>query len=444
MPAVPDYQKPDPKKAADRQKHDEECRYRELFDAVDDIIYIRDFDGVLVEINAAGVRFFGRSKEELIGATLHKTDDDEQRRALDRTNRKLREHGFDRSTVRVKNAEGVERELEATTTLILDDQGRAAGAYGVMRDITTQKELSDSLVVANDQLQQFAKFLRMEKEKTEKALLEAEFSRAEAERQRSEAERQREIAEKAMQIIEADNARKTLELEEARALQLALLPTDFPKSPYFDVGAAMRNATEVGGDYYDFHVTEGVVTIALADATGHGMKAGMLVATAKSYFQTLASHHENPQLLQTMSAGFRNMNLRTLFLCFTLARLRGRQVTLSIAGMPPALLYRALTKEVEPYSAGGLPLGIYADSRYDEAAFDLESGDVLLLMSDGLPELFSPSGEELSAGRIEDELRRLAHLPAQEIVDSLFETAGNWIAGGEWSDDMTLVVVKAR
>jgi PAS domain S-box-containing protein len=422
---------------------DPECRYRELFDAVDDIIYIRDFHGVLLDINAAGVRFFGRPKEQLVGHTLHASDDDAQWQSLEATNRKLQQHGVDRSTVRLPDASGHERTLETTTTLIFDDQGRAAGAYGVMRDITSQNELQESLVVANDQLQAFARFLRTEKETTERALLEADAARHEAERQRGEAERQRQIAERAMAVIETDNARKTLELQEARDLQLSLLPKELPRTLHFEIGAAMLSAHEVGGDYYDFHVDEGSVTIALADATGHGLKAGMLVATAKSYFQTLAAKHDNVELLRTMSVGFRNMNLRSLFVCFTLLRLEGRTARFASAGMPAALLYRARSGEVEMLNASGLPLGIYVDSRYDETTLELEGGDVLLLMTDGFPELFSPAGEELTTHRVEAELSRIASLPAQGIVDELFRFAASWTASGEVSDDMTAVVVKA-
>lgn len=421
----------------------EECRYRELFNAVDDIIYLRDFGGVLLDINAAGVRFFGRPKEDLVGNTLHTRDDDAQWQSLDATNRKLREHGFDRSTVKLKDASGHERTLETTTTLIFDDQGRAAGAYGVMRDITAQNDLQESLIVANDQLQAFAKFLRVEKEKTEKALLDADAARHEAERQRVEAERQREIAERAMAVVAADHARKTLELQDARDLQLALLPRELPRTLHFEIGASMRSAHEVGGDYYDFHVDEGSVTIALADATGHGLKAGMLVATAKSYFQTLASRHDNVELLRTMSVGFRNMNLRSLFVCFSLLRLEGRAARFASAGMPAAMLYRTSTGGVESLPASGLPLGIYVDSRYEETAVELSSGDVLLLMTDGLPELFSPAGEELSTRRIEAEFARVADQPAQAIVESLFRFGEEWTGEGELSDDMTLVAVKA-
>jgi PAS domain S-box-containing protein len=421
---------------------DPDCRYRELFDAVDDIIYIRDFAGVLLDINAAGVRFFGRAKEELIGNTLHSSDDDQQWHSLEATNRKLQQHGVDRSTVRLEDASGHPRTLETTTTLIFDDQGRAAGAYGVMRDVTSQTELQESLVVANDQLQSFARFLRAEKEKTDKALLEADAARHEAERQRGEADRQRDIAERAMAVIEVDNARKTLELHDARELQLSLLPRDLPHTLHFEIGAAMRSAHEVGGDYYDFHVDEGAVTIAVADATGHGLKAGMLVATAKSYFQTLAAKHDNVELLRTMSVGFRNMNLRSLFVCFSLLRLEGRTARFSGAGMPPALHFRASTGDVESLPATGLPLGIYVESRYDETTIELQSGDVLLLMTDGFPELFSTGGEELTTRRVEAELARIAAHPAQQIVDELFNFATGWAGGEELSDDMTAVVVK--
>jgi len=85
--------------------------------------------------------------------------------------------------------------------------------------------------------------------------------------------------------LEAENARKTKELEEARQLQLSMLPKNPPALPHLDIAAEMKTATEVGGDYYDFKVhDDGVLTIAVGDATGHGMQAGTMIAATKSLF----------------------------------------------------------------------------------------------------------------------------------------------------------------
>ena len=104
-------------------------------------------------------------------------------------------------------------------------------------------------------------------------------------------------AELRAQLAETENERKTKELEEARQLQLSMLPKDLPQLPNIDIAVYMKTATEVGGDYYDFNVAmDGTLTIVLGDATGHGMRAGTMVTSAKTLFNSYAA---NPDIIFT-------------------------------------------------------------------------------------------------------------------------------------------------
>ena len=88
-------------------------------------------------------------------------------------------------------------------------------------------------------------------------------------------------SEKRALQIEFDHKKK--ELDEARELQLSMLPKELPQLPNLDIAVYMKTATEVGGDYYDFHIgLDGTLTVVFGDATGHGMKAGTMVTTTKS------------------------------------------------------------------------------------------------------------------------------------------------------------------
>src|SRR6185369_17623955 len=98
--------------------------------------------------------------------------------------------------------------------------------------------------------------------------------------------------------LRAENERRALELEEARQLQLSMLPASVPMLPGLEIAAYMKPATEVGGDYYDFHVGEdGTLTVAVGDATGHGLKAGTIVTATKGLFNALAGQ---PDLVATL------------------------------------------------------------------------------------------------------------------------------------------------
>jgi serine phosphatase RsbU (regulator of sigma subunit) len=246
-------------------------------------------------------------------------------------------------------------------------------------------------------------------------------------------------------LLAAENERKTQELEEARALQLSMLPKKIPQPEDWDIAVYMDTATEVGGDYYDFSMAQdGTLTVAVGDATGHGMKAGIMVATAKSYFHTLADEFENLELLQRMSAGIRNMELKMLYMGMTFLKLRKNKGRLVAAGMPPAMIYRNREEKVEPVVLKGLPLGAKVDYPYKEESFDLHAGDVLLLYTDGLQERFNSEREQFGLDRIRNSLRNNADQSAADIITQLTRRTEQWSDGAAQEDDITIVAIKVR
>ncbi|HVT04651.1 MAG TPA: SpoIIE family protein phosphatase [Thermoanaerobaculia bacterium] len=412
-------------------------RYRELFDAVQDIIYVRDFDGVILDINDAGARFFGRSRDQMIGATLHKTTSDKEAQSLLFTNQHLLEKGTDRSTVEMRNADGEERTLESTTSLMYDAAGRVVGVYGIMRDVTESVLLQKSLEIANEKFVTIAMILNDEKNKTDEALQEAQI-------QRSEAERQRVIVEEAQSLLKIDHARKTEELEDARRFQLSLLPPALPLLACADIAVCMRTATEVGGDYYDFSSSpDGTLTIAFGDATGHGLRAGILGATAKSYFQMLASRSSNLELIHSMNLGFKSIQLQSLYMSILLLKLQAGEARIVSAGMPPVFLFHNATESVEMIELRGFPLGLYANCSYDEHTLRLQPSDVLLLVSDGLVELFNGQ-EEFGYDRVRRILASCTGLDAVTIIDRLTTDADAFRGDRPLQDDLSIIAIRMR
>ena len=157
--------------------------------------------------------------------------------------------------------------------------------------------------------------------------------------------------------VEAENARKTEELEQARRIQLSLLPAEAPAIPYLDVAAYMQTATEVGGDYYDFFPqADGALYVVTGDATGHGISAGMIVSMTKSALRALevSSPHV---LLGQLNGVIRAVHLERMQMALNVAYFTESEVALSSAGMPPLFRYRAATGEVEEILVPGLPLG---------------------------------------------------------------------------------------
>ena len=247
------------------------------------------------------------------------------------------------------------------------------------------------------------------------------------------------------QLLEVENTRKTEELEAARELQMSMLPQTDPQLPNLDVAFEMRPATEVGGDYYDYNLTEDEqLTIAIGDATGHGTNAGLVVSAVKSLFKTSAPAAGNLETLERISQGVKSMNLKRLYMAMTLATLNGNSLTLAGAGMPPTLIYRAAENRVEEILLEGMPLGGFIGAERQEASFDLQSGDTVLLMSDGLPEMLNPENEMLDYPKTKELFEEVANQPPKAIIDHLFKASISWADGEPQADDITLVVIKVK
>ncbi|MEJ2053055.1 MAG: SpoIIE family protein phosphatase [Calditrichaceae bacterium] len=254
-----------------------------------------------------------------------------------------------------------------------------------------------------------------------------------------------ETAEAQSRAMQAEHDRKTKELEEARQLQLSMLPKELPKLPNLDIAVYMQTATEVGGDYYDFHVDEdGTLTIVVGDATGHGMKAGTVVTASKSLFN---SHAQNPDILFTfkeITRSLKMMDLHLLSMCMTLMKIKNNKVQLSAAGMPPVLLYRQTTGKVEEMLLKGMPLGTFQEYEYQLQETTIQPGDTILFMSDGLPELFNDSKEMFGYEKIHDLFKSSGHLPVDKIIDTLKNAGSDWTNGADPQDDVTFVAVKMK
>lgn len=247
-------------------------------------------------------------------------------------------------------------------------------------------------------------------------------------------------------VVEAENERRAKELEEARGLQLSMLPRTVPQLPNLEIAAYMKPATEVGGDYYDFHIAEdGTLTVAVGDATGHGLKAGTMVTATKSLFNNLAHETDIADIFRQSSAALKKMNLRGMFMAMTMMKIKDKRLTISCAGMPPVLIYHAATKSVEEIAIKAMPLGSPLTVRYQQRELTLAAGDVILLMSDGFPEMFNEQNEMLDYAKAKSVLEEIAHaLSPQSVINRFVEVGEEWAGARAQDDDVTFVVLKVK
>ena len=261
--------------------------------------------------------------------------------------------------------------------------------------------------------------------------------------------RESELHSKAVEAekraLQAENERQTKELEDARMLQLSMLPKEVPNLPDYEISVFMKTATEVGGDYYDFIVTpEGVLNIAFGDATGHGMQAGTIVTLMKGLFISDASKFDIQNYFNHCSRAIKEIKLGRLYMALTFARFNGKSVSLSSAGMPPAYLYRKSDGSIEEILLKAVPLGSMKNFPYSLYETSMEKGDTLLFLTDGLPEQKNAGGEMFDYAKVIDSFKSVAEGATENIITRLVEEGEDWMHGAVQDDDITLLVIRRK
>ena len=247
------------------------------------------------------------------------------------------------------------------------------------------------------------------------------------------------------QIVKLENERKSKELEEARQLQLSMLPKTIPSVENLDIAVYMKTATEVGGDYYDFQVDDdGSLLVALGDATGHGMQAGTLVTLIKGLFTSEASNKGILKYFKDASKTIKEINLGRLMMAFSLLKIKGNRLEFSNAGLPPMYIYRRGVKKVEEIDMQGMPLGAMKNFSYKLYESKLSEGDCILLLSDGYPELANADNEQIGYERLQNQLLKIANDKPEEIIKYFKNFCSEWVNDKDPDDDVTFVVIKVK
>jgi serine phosphatase RsbU (regulator of sigma subunit) len=238
--------------------------------------------------------------------------------------------------------------------------------------------------------------------------------------------------------------RKNKELQAARDLQLSMLPKKVPQIANLDIASFIRSSTEVGGDYYDFFEHKGSALYSICgDATGHGVASGMMVSVTKAGLNGIDALPANT-ILHKLNNVVKNIDLGTLRMSLNIVQIKPTEFELSSAAMPPVYHYVAATNKVEEILIEGLPLGGLKEEHFDSITRSFNTGDIIIQLSDGLPEAPNLTGEMYDYERLRLLIEDNGHKTAQGIIDALMASVDEWLQGQHNPDDITLVVIKKK
>jgi sigma-B regulation protein RsbU (phosphoserine phosphatase) len=273
----------------------------------------------------------------------------------------------------------------------------------------------------------------------------------------------------------AEEERLAHELKFAAEVQRRLFPQCPPTVAALDLCGVCHPARGVGGDYYDFlALGNGLLGIAVADVSGKGMSAALLMSVVQASLRVQATTAAgvNGQLTELVASMNRLLyqstdasHYATFF--YALFDERARRLSYVNAGHNPPMLFRrgrrvsahtvgegssgaaspepGLVREpFYPLARGGPVIGLLEDCAYEHEMIELQPGDVPVAYTDGVSEAQNPEGDEFGEARLAEVIAAHAHLSAEELRDRIVAGLRAWVCDAPQYDDLTLVVMKVK
>jgi sigma-B regulation protein RsbU (phosphoserine phosphatase) len=235
------------------------------------------------------------------------------------------------------------------------------------------------------------------------------------------------------------------ELTLARQIQFRYLPTVFPRWSNLEIFGTNQPSKQVGGDYFDVVEVEDDLLTAIADVSGKGVPAALVMSMMQASLRTQAGEGRSASdMLGRINRLMLERGETGMFATCFLGRLDRATLTMRYTNAghnPPILLHS--DGRVEILSHGGLLLGVFEEPRLEEGSVRLARGDRLVLYTDGVTEARSPSGEFYDEERLADLLKGLdPSLSAEAIAWAVKDDVRGFTGTDDFEDDMTLVVLR--
>lgn len=276
---------------------------------------------------------------------------------------------------------------------------------------------------------------------------------------------QRELEKAQLESIES--LRKTFQIESelnifknemdlAQKIQQSMLPSKTPKVEGLDIVAWYKPMESIGGDFYDFQVKGGYVGFIIADVSGHGVPAALIVSTFKTAFWFQEQMIPKPafwfqeenllkpeELLSNMNKILKGKSGgEFVTACYGYIDIKRKILKTGNAGHSDLLIYRRKESKLFSINPKGAALCVFKDPEFESEDFQLEKGDRVFIYTDGLFEVMNEKEETFGEMRLSEMLKANSHLPAQTFGDLLLNTVMDWgKEKGSLEDDIAFIVI---
>ena len=232
------------------------------------------------------------------------------------------------------------------------------------------------------------------------------------------------------------------EVELAERVQAELVPPLHLNASDLEICGKSIPSSTVGGDLVDAVVFDNSVTCYLADVSGHGIAAAVLMSMVKSAVRASIFQGEPlVDLMRHMNQAFFQLKEPNTFVTFACLRsVAGNRVEYALAGHPPILHYRAMTNTISFLKMEQLPIAMFRETTFESSSIALATGDLLVIVSDGFLEVTNDRGEEFGWERLETVILNNAAETLTQIIARLVDET---IQFGSQQDDQTILLVKA-
>jgi sigma-B regulation protein RsbU (phosphoserine phosphatase) len=245
---------------------------------------------------------------------------------------------------------------------------------------------------------------------------------------------------------EDERRRLESELELSQVVQRALLPQRVPNIRGVELAAFSRPSEIIGGDYFDFfQFRDGSPGLVIADVSGHGVAAGMLMSSLQTALRTMAPDADSPaEILERINRFYIHNIHFTTFVTVFLARFDPATLTLTYANAghnPPAVRRRA-NAEIIWLKPTAPAIGLSEEFHARMESIGFSEGDSLLLYTDGVTEVLNFSNEQFGQQRLADLVQQYADHPASDLLQAVRQAVNAFGDNRPLMDDVTMVALK--